>query len=159
MTDISKDVEPFILFELANTVYGVRSRWVQQIEMIESITPVPNSPEFVDGVVFSRGQVIPAINLRARFGFPKIPYDLRTRLIIVTTNGRTVGLIVDTAREFLSIPAEAIQPPPDGISGLSGKYLEGIASLNKRIIVILDLSEVLTSAETILLAAAQEARA
>src|SRR5262249_2047528 len=137
MTDTSKSAEPFILFELANTIYGVRSQFVQQIEMIETITPVPNAPEHVDGVVFSRGQGIPPINLRARFGFPRIAIDLRTRLIIVNALGRTVGLIVDTAREFLSIPSEAIQPPPEGITGLSGKYLEGIATFDKRIIIIL----------------------
>jgi purine-binding chemotaxis protein CheW len=157
MTDNLKTAEPFILFELANTIYGVRSQFVQQIEMIETITPVPNAPEHVDGVVFSRGQVIPAINLRARFGFPRIPIDLRTRLIIVNALGRTVGLIVDTAREFLSIASEAIQPPPEGITGLSGRYLEGIATFDKRIVIILDLTEVLNSAETIQLASAQEA--
>src|SRR5215471_15322836 len=157
MTDNLKTAEPFILFELANTIYGVRSQFVQQIEIIETITPVPNAPEHVDGVVFSRGQVIPAINLRARFGFPRIPNDLRTRLIIVNAEGRTVGLIVDTAREFLAIPAAAIMPPPEGISGLSGKYIEGIVTLDKRILIVLDLAQVLNSAETIALAATQEA--
>jgi purine-binding chemotaxis protein CheW len=157
MAEASKPTEPFILFELAGTMYGVRSRLVQQIEMIEQVTPVPNAPEYVDGVVFSRGQVIPMLNLRVRFGFPRTPIDLRTRLVIVNVDGRTVGLIVDTSREFLSIPAEAIQPPPDGISGLSGKYIEGIATLNKRIIIILELSEVLRSTETIMLAASESA--
>jgi purine-binding chemotaxis protein CheW len=157
MTDVSTAAEPFILFELASTVYGVRSSFVQQIEMIETITPVPNAPEHVDGVVFSRGQVIPAINLRARFGFPRIPNDLRTRLVIVNAEGRTVGLIVDTAREFLAIPNEAVVPPPEGISGLSGKYIEGIVTLDKRIIIILDLTQVLNSAEAIVLTATQEA--
>jgi purine-binding chemotaxis protein CheW len=140
--------EPFILFELAGTTYGVPSSAVQQMEMIEdNITPVPNAPAAVEGVIFSRGQVIPALNLRRRFGFEKTPYTLGTRLVVINTNHRAVGLIVDSAREFISIPASAIQPPSDAISGLKGKYLEGIAMLGERIILILNLDEVINVAE------------
>lgn len=142
--------EPFILFELAGTTYGVPSRAVQQVELIEHITPVPNAPPAVEGVIFSRGQVIPAVNLRARFGFEKTAHDLRTRLIVVNAKGRVIGLIVDSAREFISIPADAIQPPNEAISGLNGKYLEGIATLGERIILILGLDEVIEQAEAML---------
>lgn len=134
---------PFILFELAGTTYGLHSQVVQQMEMVQQITPVPNAPNFVEGVVFSRGQVIPAINLRARFGWEKIPYNIRTRLIVINVNNRTIGLIADSAREFISIPSEAILPPPEAISGLSGKYLAGIAMLGERLILILNAEEVI----------------
>jgi purine-binding chemotaxis protein CheW len=137
------DSEPFILFELAGTTYGVRSRFVQQIEMVEHVTPVPNASTAVEGVVFARGQVVPALNLRVRFGFEKMAFDLRSRLIVVNTGGRVVGMIVDTAREFLNIPANAIEAPPEAITGLSGKYLEGIATLDRRLILILNLDEVI----------------
>jgi purine-binding chemotaxis protein CheW len=147
MSDQQATSQPFIIFELAGTTYAVPSRAVQQMEMIEHVTPVPNAPAAVEGVVFSRGQVIPALNLRARFGFEKIPIELRTRLIVVSVGGRTVGLIVDTAREFLPIPPGAIQPPTENISGLSGKYLEGIATLGERIILILNLDEVIDLAD------------
>ncbi len=141
--------EPYILFELAGTSYGIPSQIVQQMEMVEHITPVPNAPHFVDGVVFLRGQVIPAINLRQRFGFPKAPYDLRTRLIVVRAAGRTVGLIVDSAREFVPINSEAIQPPPEGIAGLSGHYLAGIATLGQRLVLLLDVEAVIGQDEAI----------
>jgi purine-binding chemotaxis protein CheW len=143
MSHTLNDAEPFILFELAGTTYGVRSNSVQQMEMIEHITPVPNAPPAVEGVVLARGQVIPALSLRARFGFEKVPYDLRARLMVVSSGGRTVGLIVDTAREFVRIPAGTIEPPPEAITGLSGKYLEGIATLGGRMILVLDLQEVI----------------
>ncbi|HVG19000.1 MAG TPA: chemotaxis protein CheW [Blastocatellia bacterium] len=146
--------EPFILFELAGTTYGVRSQGVQQVELLENITPVPNAPPPVEGVIFSRGQVIPAINLRVRFGFEKRSHDLRTRLIVVSVKGRAIGLIVDSAREFISIPVNAIQPPNEAISGLKGRYLEGIATLGGRIILILDMNEVVDLAEA--MAAAPE---
>jgi purine-binding chemotaxis protein CheW len=136
--------EKFVVFELVGTTYAIRSSLVQQMEMIEQITPVPNAPPALEGAVFSRGRVIPAINLRVRFGFERIPIELRTRLVVVETNGRNIGLLVDSAREFISIRQEAIQPPIDAISGLSGKYIEGIATLDDRIILILDLNEVIS---------------
>jgi purine-binding chemotaxis protein CheW len=147
MPDEKHTAEPFIIFELAGTTYALPSRLVQQMEMTEHITPVPNAAPAVEGVVFSRGQVIPTVNLRTRFGFERIPFDLRTRLIVVNLGSRTVGLVVDSAREFISIPSEAIQPPNEAISGLSGKYLDGIATLEDRMILILNLDEVINVAE------------
>jgi len=149
MSDERGAADTFVVFELAGTTYGVRSVRVQQMEMIEHITPVPNAPPSVEGVVFSRGRVVPVVNLRVRFGFEKIPIELRTRLIVIDISDRTVGLIVDAAREFISIPFDAIQPPSEAISGLSGKYLEGIATLGDRIILILDMNEVINLAEII----------
>ena len=147
MSNTQKDAEPFVLFELAGTTYGVRSRFVQQMEMIEHITPVPNALPAVEGVVLARGQVVPAINLRVRFGFERVPFDLRSRLVVVNQGERTLGLIVDTAREFLRIPEASIEPPPEAITGLSGKYLEGIATINGRMILVLNLAEVIDIGE------------
>ncbi|MCX8022470.1 MAG: chemotaxis protein CheW [Syntrophorhabdaceae bacterium] len=135
--------EHYILFKLVGTTYAVKSNDVQQMEMVEHITPVPNAPSFVEGLVFLRGEVIPAINLRARFGFEKVEYDIKTRIIVVQRGSRKVGLIVDNAREFISIPKDAITPPPEAISGLSGKYLEGVATLEDTLVLILNIDEVL----------------
>lgn len=137
--------EPFILFDLAGATYGVRSREIQQLEMIGTITPVPNAPAFVDGVVSVRGQVIPVVNLRSRFGFPRVPPDVRSRLLVVRREGRTVGFAVDSAREFASIPADAILPPPEGVSGLNGRYLEGLAQLGERLVLILDMTDLFSA--------------
>ena len=136
-------MEPFILFELAGTIYGVRSRFVQQIEMIDDIASVPNAHPAVEGVVLVRGQVIPALNLRTRFGFERIERELRSRLVVINTGTRVVGLVVDTAREFLKIPTESIELPPEALTGLSGHYLEGIATITERMILILNLDAVL----------------
>ena len=136
-------MEPFILFELAGTIYGVRSRFVQQIEMIEDVASVPNAHDAVEGVVLVRGQVIPALNLRTRFGFERIDRDLRARLVVINTGTRVVGLVVDTAREFLQIATESIKPPPEALTGLSGQYLEGIATIDERMILVLNLEAVL----------------
>jgi purine-binding chemotaxis protein CheW len=135
--------ENYILFTLAGTTYALRTRDVDHIEMVEQITGVPNASPFVDGVVFSRGQVVPALNLRARFGFEKVAHDLRTRLLVVHCDGRSVGLLVDSAREFLAIPESAVQPPNAALTSISGQYIEGIANLKERLILILDLHAVL----------------
>jgi purine-binding chemotaxis protein CheW len=134
----------FILFQVSGSTYGLPAACVQQMEMLERVTPVPNAAPCVDGIVFSRGQVVPAVNLRQRFGFEKIPYDGQTRLIVVSNDARRVGLIVDSSREFVSIPTEAIQPPPESLTALSGKYLKCIATLDKRLVLILDLDALLT---------------
>jgi purine-binding chemotaxis protein CheW len=135
--------DPFILFTVAGTTYGLRSRDVAHIEMVEQDTAVPNAAHFVDGVVFSRGQVVPALNLRARFGFAKAPYDLSTRLLVVHDAGRSVGLVVDAAREFVSIDPASIQPPGAALTGLSGRYLEGVANIGDRLVLVLNLAEAL----------------
>jgi chemotaxis signal transduction protein len=142
----------YILFTVAGTAYALPSNQVAHVEMVEQITRVPNAAPFVDGVVFSRGQVVPAVNMRVRFGFEREERDLRTRLLVVQSGGRSVGLLVDACREFLTIPQAAIQPPGDGLSGIGARYISGIATLNDRLIVILDLGTLLDSAEPILAA-------
>jgi Chemotaxis protein histidine kinase and related kinases len=140
--------EQSILFELAGATYGIPGSQVQQVEMVEQITPIPNALPFVAGVVFVRGQLLPAVDLRIRFGFPPQPYDLRTRMIVVTVGERTVGLIVDSAREFLTIPNESIKAPPESISEIKGSYLHGIATVDERLILMLNLHSVLNDIES-----------
>lgn len=133
----------YILFTVASTMYGLSSHDVAHVELVENVTRVPNAPSYVDGVVFSRGAVVPALNLRARFGFERSPYDARTRLIVAQQGDRSVGLVVDSAREFVTIPAGLIQPPAEGLTGTSGRYLRGVAIVADRMILILDIAELL----------------
>jgi purine-binding chemotaxis protein CheW len=159
MVETLREIDSYILFELAGTSYGVPSRDVQHMEMVEHITPVPNASSHLEGVVFSRGDVVPAINLRLRFGFPKAPTTLGSRLIIVKVDGRRVGLIVDSAREFRTITADAIQPPHESIAGLSGSYLAGIAKLGDRVVLLLNMNEVVNKSGNEILIPGGEAAA
>jgi purine-binding chemotaxis protein CheW len=135
--------ETYILFELAGTTYGVRSRDVLHIDLLEHITPVPNAASAIEGVVFSRGQVIPALNLRARFGFAREPHTRRTRLIFLKSEARTVALIVDSAREFRTLAHDAIRPIEDTLTGIHGNYVRAVASLQGRLVLLLDIAKVL----------------
>ena len=133
--------ETFILFTIADTTYALRSREVAHVEMIETITPVPNAAAFVDGVVFSRGSVVAAMNFACGS-------DSTARHTICAPGcwsccpaAGASGLIVDAAREFLSFDEAAIHPA--GI-GLSGRYLEGVVNIGNRLILVLNLAEVLS---------------
>jgi purine-binding chemotaxis protein CheW len=142
----------YVVFSVAGTTYALRSADVQHVEMVEHVTRVPNAAPFVDGVVFSRGQVVPAVNLRARFGFERAPYDLRTRLIVVQSGGRSVGLVADEGREFIRLPAASIRPPQESLAGLSSGYVQGIASVKDRLILVLQLDQLLNFAEPLIAA-------
>ncbi len=135
--------DSYILFELAGATYALPSADIQQLEMATAPTPVPNAPPFVDGVVSVRGQVIPVMNLRARFGFPRVEPDVRSRVIVLARGGRTVGLLVDAAREFAAIAPGDILPPPEGVAGLSGRYLRGLARRGDRLLLVVDAAELL----------------
>ena len=137
----------YILFTIAGTSYALPSQDVAHVEMVEQITRVPNAPAFVDGVVFSRGQVVPAINLRARFGFDRAPLDVGARLLVVQSGSRSVGLLVDACREFMSVPQSAIHPPGEALSGLSAQYVNGVATVGDRLIILLGLDRLLESTD------------
>lgn len=136
-------VETYIIFSLAGSLYGVRSNDVQHVDLLEHVTPVPNAHPALDGVVFSRGKVIPALNLRARFGLEREPANARTRLIFLKWQDRTVALVVDAAREFHAIPSESIRPIEETLTGIEGNYLHGLATVKDRLVLLLDIAAVL----------------
>jgi chemotaxis signal transduction protein len=142
-SDARAAMRTYILFSVAGTTYALHSHHVRHMEMVEQVTSVPNAAPCVEGVVFSRGQVVPVLNLRVRFGFERAPRDLRTRLLVVEAAGRMIGLMADTAREFIQIPDASVHPPSDAIGGLSGNYLDGVATIGDRIVLILNLGAVI----------------
>lgn len=135
--------DPYVVFQLAGASYAIASAQVKHVEMMESLTPVPNAHPFVAGAVFSRGEVVPVVDCRVRFGFPPKPPDLQSRLIVVAPSGRTVGLLVDTAREFRRLAPQEILPPPEEMTRRSGRYLTGIAIIGGRLVFVLDVEKLL----------------
>lgn len=131
--------EPFILFEVADATYAVPVRQVQQVEMLELLTRVPKAPTFVEGVTSIRGQMIPVVSMRRRFHMEEAERTLRSRLIVIRLDDRVIGMLVDSAREFVRLSAEQIQPPPEGLSGPGVEYLEGIIHLAERLILVINL--------------------
>lgn len=130
---------------------GVPVEKVREINRLLEITHIPEMPNFVEGMVSLRGQVIPVMDLRKRFGLQAGEHTESSRIILFDIGGHPVGAIVDEVSEVLRI--YEIAPPPAGINGLSSRYLKGIAQLEQRLILLIDLEEVFTIEEKQQLAA------
>lgn len=136
-----------IVFRLKDEEYGVEVHQVKSIEKLEHITRVPRTPKFVKGVINLRGVVTPIIDLRNRFGIEEAPHTDATRIIIVAVGELEVGLIVDAANDVIDIPLNAIEPPPEVVGGVEAAYLRGVAKLEKRLLILLNLDKVLNTDE------------
>ncbi|WNC12523.1 chemotaxis protein CheW [Brevibacillus brevis] len=136
-----------IVFRLKDEEYGVEVSQVKSIEKLEHITRVPRTPKFVKGVINLRGVVTPIIDLRNRFGLEESVYSESTRIIIVAVGELEVGLIVDAANDVIDIPVDAIEPPPEVVGGVEAAYLRGVAKLDKRLLILLNLDKVLSNEE------------
>lgn len=147
----------FIIFSIAHEEYGVEVEKVRTIERMTSITRVPKTPDFVKGVINLRGIVVPIIDLRERFNLPQAQYNENTRIIIVSVNDIEVGLIVDSASDVIDLDTDQIADPPEVVGGIKAKYLRGVAKLSdNRLLVMLNLSEVLNKKEIIQLESIEE---
>lgn len=135
--------ESYIIFQIDVTSYGIPGKYVLQLEMMQEITPVPDTPGYMEGVMFSRGEIIPVINLRTRFGLQKKNYDASTRIIVIKHSDRVAGLITDNAREYININSTAIHPVPSIYSAKEGSFVESVARTADRMILILNLKEVI----------------
>lgn len=136
-----------IVFRLQDEEYGVDVQQVLSIERMMPITRVPNVPAFVQGVINLRGVVTPVIDLRKRFGLEAADYDELTRIVIVQMEDKEVGLIVDAANDVIDIPVDAVEQPPAALGAVDVEYLEGVAKLDGRLLVLLNLEKVLTKEE------------
>lgn len=133
-----------VVFDLANEHYGVDIAAVEGIIKMQAITVVPRAPQFVEGVTNLRGKVLPVIDLRKRFGLPPAEGSRDMRIVVVEMNGLTVGIIVDAVSEVLRVSEDAIEPPSPIVTTVDSAFIRGIAKLDDRLVILLDLSKVLT---------------
>ena len=139
--------EQVVVFSLAGELYGLDISRVQGIIKMPEVTRVPRAAEFVEGVINLRGEIVPIIDLRKRFGLGQQEDSVDTRIINVEMGDHLVGLIVDAVEEVLNIPSDVIEPPPDLVTTVDSAYLRGIAKLEDRLVILLDLDRVLSTAE------------
>ena len=145
-TVAGEEVLQFVTFTLVNEEYAVDILNVQEINRITEITMVPNSPDYVEGVINLRGKVIPVINLRKKFNFEEKPTDDTSRIIIMEIQGITNGLIVDSVSEVLRISSSSVEAAPPMSSDLQSQFIKGIAKLENRLIILIDLDRLLGEA-------------
>lgn len=133
-----------IVFQLNNEEYAVSVKQVGSIERLQPITRVPQTADFVKGVINLRGVVTPIIDLRVRFGIEPIEFKDSTRIIIVYMNDLEVGLIVDAANDVIDIPDSSIEPAPEVVGTVDVDYIDGVAKLENRLLILLDLQKILS---------------
>ncbi|HON41793.1 MAG TPA: chemotaxis protein CheW [Bacillota bacterium] len=136
-----------VVFELGDESYGVDISRVQDINRMQEITEIPHAPESVVGVINLRGRVIPVIDLRKRFGLPEAPHTKDTRIVVVHLDDNLIGVIVDAVSQVLRIPADIVEPPSPVLAGVDSRYLRGIAKLDEKLVILLDLDFVLSRRE------------
>ncbi len=133
------DILQLVTFKLGEEQFAVDILKVQEINRMKAITKIPNTPHHVEGVVNLRGKVIPIVNLRKKIGLPEKENDEQSRIMIMEIQGLTMGLIVDAVDEVLRIPAGIVEPSPTVSMGMETGLIKGIAKLEDRLIVLIDL--------------------
>ncbi|MGI6621147.1 MAG: chemotaxis protein CheW [Bacillota bacterium] len=136
-----------VAFCLGSETYGVDIQKVREIIPIQKIVPVPRAPDFVEGIINLRGKVIPVLDLRKHFGFEKKEATPEQRIVLTESEGEGIGVIVDSVSSVIRISDDAVEPPASVIAGEANDYIQGIAKVNDSLIVLLDLTRIISDAE------------
>ena len=139
-----------VIFKLASEDYGLPISKVQEINRMVAVTKLPQTPDFMEGIINLRGRVIPVVDLRKRFGFTAEEYQDATRIMVVDISGQTLGLVVDAVNEVVKIAGDCIEPPPQSFV-MNAQFVQGIAKMADRLVILLDIDCILTSQESVLL--------
>jgi len=143
----------FLSFCLGQEEYGVEILRVREIIGIIDITPLPQTPVYVKGVINLRGKIIPVIELRSKFGMPSVDYNVETCIIVVEVaedggdEQFQIGVIVDTVSEVMDIPRDKIEPAPRFGCSLNTEYILGMGKAKDKVLILLDIDRVLTQDE------------
>jgi len=148
-----------VVFRLHNEEFGVEITDVREIVKPRHITRLPHVADYIEGVTNLRGEVIPVICLRKRFGLEPKEETQDTRIIMLEINNSMVGFIVDAVTETLRLPEDAIEPPPSSIAGLRADYLAGVGKVDDRLLILLDVDRILSTDEKIQLQSLQDQEA
>ncbi|MCS7235358.1 MAG: chemotaxis protein CheW [Armatimonadota bacterium] len=140
----AKDGEQhLVVVRLDRERYGVPIEHVHEIIRMQEVTRIPRAPAFVEGVINLRGQVIPVIDLRKRFGLPHGERNGAARIVVVEMNGSRVGVVVDAVLEVLRLPNSSVVPPEELLAASEVAFLQGVAKQGEDLILLLDLQRVL----------------
>ncbi len=137
----------YVIFKLNREEYGVEISHVQEITEIKSITTVPNTPVFVEGIINLRGKIVPIVSIKKRFDLPQQAEMGEQRIIIINLKDKQVGFIVDDASQVLTLDENQIEKPPELVAGIDRDYIIGIGKVEDKIIVLLDLEKILSEQE------------
>lgn len=145
----SETTAQFLSFFLAEEEYGIDILMVQEIRGWGQVTPIPNTPPYIKGVMNLRGTIVPIVDLRIRFNMEKVEYGPTTVVIVLKldsdTGQRTVGIVVDAVSEVYDLNASELQPPPDFGATVSTEFMRGLATVDKKMVILLDIGGLIST--------------
>ena len=139
--------QEFLAFTLGKEEYGIDILKVQEIRGYETVTRIANAPDFIKGVVNLRGIIVPIVDMRIKFNLGEPTYDQFTVVIILNIGGRVVGMVVDSVSDVITLSAEQIKPAPEMGTALNTDYLIGLGTLDQRMLILVDIDRLMSSAE------------
>ena len=136
-----------VIFELGTEHFGIEIASVEGIVKMQEITKIPQAPSYVEGITNLRGSVIPVVDLHKRFGMAAQKHNAETRIVVSSIDGLKIGMIVSAVSEVLTLDDSVIELPPPMVSTVNSEFIIGVAKLDKRLVILLDLARVLTTDE------------
>jgi len=147
MKNDSNELLQLVTFKIGNEEFGINILLVQEIIKMLQITKIPNTPEYVEGIINLRGKIIPVVDLRSRLGMNKKDMNKDSRVIVVEVDNKTIGFIVDSVNEVIRIPANITEPPPELITGVDSEYIKSVGKLEDSLLILIDIEKILKSEE------------
>jgi len=139
--------DEYLTFSLGDEDYAVDILKVQEIRGYENVTRLPDSPEFIKGVINLRGVIVPIVDLRIKFALGEAHYDALTVMIILNIGSRIIGIVVDRVSDVVRLPADEIKPSPDLGGSVDTRHLSGVATVAERMLLLLDIERMLLSGD------------
>lgn len=145
------DTDQFLTFMLAGEEYGVDILRVQEIKGWDAVTSIPNTPEYLRGVINLRGTIVPIVDMRIRFGLDKLDYGPLTVVIVLKVDcgekSRVIGIVVDGVSDVYNVPDEKVKPSPDFGSAVDTEFVRGLATIDEKMVIILDIDQMFNSGD------------
>lgn len=136
-----------VIFKLSDEEYGVDIMKVSGVEKHQEIVKVPNSPEYIEGIINLRGEVLPVYNIRKKFKLAAKEVDDNTKIVVINTNSMKIGFVVDAVSEIVHIDEDNIEQAPKIVTGISRKYIKSIAKQEGRMIILIDIDLIVSDEE------------
>jgi purine-binding chemotaxis protein CheW len=152
----AEELVQLVSFELEGEEFGIDILKVQEIIRMVTITKVPQAPNYAEGVINLRGNIIPVIDLRTLFAMSRRAYDKNSRIAVCAVGSAIIGLVVDSVSEVLRVPPSTLEKPPSAVTVDSSQYISGVVKLDNRLLLVLDISR-LTAEVSVEFAASAEA--
>lgn len=143
----SEPTQEFLTFTLGLEEYAIDILRVQEIRGYDQVTAIANSPAFIKGVINLRGAIVPIVDLRIKFNLTSVTYDQFTVVIILNVLNRIVGVVVDSVSDVIALSGQAIKPPPEFGGSFNTEYLMGLATVEERMLILVDIEKLMSSDE------------